>query len=44
MKQSVTLKGTKDSFVLSLDEAASFVSIMKELNELLEHLNGEQKI
>ncbi|WP_407390026.1 septum site-determining protein MinC [Carnobacterium jeotgali] len=43
MKQSVTLKGTKDSFVLSLDEAASFVSIMKELNELLEHLNGEQK-
>lgn len=43
VKQSVTLKGTKDSFVLSLDEAASFVSIMKELNELLEHLNGEQK-
>ena len=43
MKQSVTLKGTKDIFLLSLDEAASFVSIMKELNELLEHLNGEQK-
>ncbi|MBT2731702.1 septum site-determining protein MinC [Carnobacterium sp. ISL-102] len=43
VKQSVTLKGTKGSFVLSLDEAASFVSIMKELNELLEHLNSEQK-
>ena len=43
VKQSVTLKGTKGSFVLSLDEAASFVSIMKELNELLEHLHGEQK-
>lgn len=43
MKQSVTLKGTKDSFVLSLDESASFVSVMKELDELLAHLNGEQK-
>lgn len=43
MKQSVTLKGNKGSFVLSLDESASFVSVMKELDELLEHLNGEQK-
>ncbi len=43
VKQSLTLKGNKGSFVLSLDESASFVSIMKELNELLEHMNGEQK-
>lgn len=42
VKQSVTLKGVKDGFILYLDEAASFASIVEELERLLEHLYAEE--
>lgn len=43
MKQSVTLKGNKDGFVLTLNESASFTTIVEELEQLLEHLKTESK-
>lgn len=43
MKQSVTLKGNKDGFVLTLNESASFTTIVEELEQLLEHLKAESK-
>lgn len=43
MKQSVTLKGSKDGFVLTLNESASFTTIVEELEQLLEHLKTESK-
>ncbi|WP_034550677.1 septum site-determining protein MinC [Carnobacterium funditum] len=43
MKQSVTLKGSKDGFVLTLNESASFTAIVEELEQLLEHLKTESK-
>lgn len=41
MKQSVKLKGSKDGFVLTLNELASFTTIIEELEQLLEHLKIE---
>ena len=43
MKQSVSLKGNKDGFMLTLDESASFTTIIEELEQLLEHLKTEAK-
>ncbi|MCA9766802.1 MAG: septum site-determining protein MinC [Carnobacterium sp.] len=43
MKQSVTLKGSKDGFVLTLNESASFATVVSELEQLLDHLKTESK-
>lgn len=43
VKQSVTLKGNKDGFVLTLDETASFATVIEELEQLLEHIKAEAK-
>lgn len=43
MKQSVTLKGSKDGFVLTLNELASFTTVVEELEQLLEHFKIESK-
>lgn len=43
MKQSVTLKGTKDGFVLTLDDAAAIGTIYEELDQLLANLLAENK-
>lgn len=43
MKQSVTLKGTKEGFILTLAENAAFLTILEELDELLENLHSENK-
>ncbi|SEK31993.1 septum site-determining protein MinC [Carnobacterium iners] len=43
MKQSVTLKGSKDGFVLTLNESASFATIVGEIEQLLDHLRTESK-
>lgn len=43
MKQSVTLKGTKDGFVLTLDESVAFETVLSDLDKLLEKLHSENK-
>ncbi|MGL4391028.1 MAG: septum site-determining protein MinC [Carnobacterium maltaromaticum] len=43
MKQSVTLKGTKDGFVLTLDESVAFETVLSDLDQLLEKLHSENK-
>lgn len=43
MKQSVTLKGTKDGFVLTLDDTAAIGTIHDELDQLLANLLAENK-
>ncbi|WP_414840021.1 septum site-determining protein MinC [Carnobacterium sp. TMP28] len=43
MKQSVTLKGNKAGFVLTLNESASFATVVSELEQLLDHLKTESK-
>lgn len=43
MKQSVTLKGTKDGFVLTLDESVTFETVLSDLDQLLEKLHSENK-
>ncbi|MGX7419424.1 septum site-determining protein MinC [Carnobacterium gallinarum] len=43
MKQSVTLKGTKEGFILTLAESAAFVTILEEVDGLLKKLHSENK-
>lgn len=43
VKQSVTLKGTKDGFVLTLDDTAAIGTIHDELDQLLANLLAENK-
>lgn len=43
MKQHVTLKGTKEGFLLQLSDTASFSELTAELDELLNHLREEGK-
>lgn len=43
MKQSVTLKGTKDGFVLTIDESVAFETVLSDLDQLLEKLHSENK-
>ena len=43
MKQSVTLKGTKDGFVLTLDDTVAMSTIHEELDQLLANLLAENK-
>lgn len=43
MKQSVTLKGSGEGYVLQLDDHAAFESILEELDVLLLHLKNKPK-
>lgn len=43
MKQNVTLKGTKEGFLLQLSDTASLEELMAGLDELLKHLKEERK-
>lgn len=43
LDQSVTLKGVKEGFRLTLDEAASYEEIIKDTEKLLEHLKTQEK-
>src|SRR5699024_1758137 len=42
MKQSVTLKGSKDGYLLQLDDRAAYSTITEELHVLLANLRNEQ--
>lgn len=43
MKQNVTLKGTKEGFLLQLSDTASLEELLAGLDELLSHLKEERK-